>query len=190
MGECYNKVGDIISAIEEAEMEKLDDEMLSIGAEVADAEERVQERRLKEIEESADIVNMLDSPETLYGYSYVSRFEYGLARIRQGSKWGLINEEGEIVLPIKYDVIWKFEGKHRATTRVELNGKIEEIRLCDYSDKAPIPYWEKKKHYQNNSYDEDYSMDDLIRESWYAMTDGMYGDMPDGCDGDYEWLGY
>lgn len=31
---------------------------------------------------------------------------------------------------------------------------------------------------------------DYERETWYAMTDGMYGDMPDGFDGDYDFLGY
>ena len=38
-----------------------------------------------------------------------------------------------------------------------------------------------------NSYDDDY---DYRRESWDAMTDGQYGDMPDGFDGDYSFLGY
>lgn len=31
---------------------------------------------------------------------------------------------------------------------------------------------------------------DWTRESWYAMTDGQYGDMPDGFDGDYSELGF
>ena len=30
---------------------------------------------------------------------------------------------------------------------------------------------------------------DYMRDSWYAMTDGMYGDMPDGFDGDFDFLG-
>ena len=34
--------------------------------------------------------------------------------------------------------------------------------------------------------DDDY---DYMRDSWDAMTDGMYGDMPDGFDGDYSFLG-
>ena len=40
-----------------------------------------------------------------------------------------------------------------------------------------------------DSYDpmDDY---DWRAESWDAMTDGMYGDMPEGFDGDYDWLGY
>ena len=35
--------------------------------------------------------------------------------------------------------------------------------------------------------DSDYN--DYLRDSWDAMTDGMYGDMPDGFDGDYDFLG-
>ena len=30
---------------------------------------------------------------------------------------------------------------------------------------------------------------DYMKDSWDAMTDGMYGDMPDGFDGDYDFLG-
>lgn len=28
------------------------------------------------------------------------------------------------------------------------------------------------------------------RDTWDAMTDGQYGDMPDGFDGDYDFLGF
>ncbi len=28
-----------------------------------------------------------------------------------------------------------------------------------------------------------------MRDSWDAMTDGMYGDMTEGFDGDYDFLG-
>lgn len=36
----------------------------------------------------------------------------------------------------------------------------------------------------------DYDDHDYARDTWDAMTDGMYGDMPDGFDGDYSFLGY
>ena len=36
-------------------------------------------------------------------------------------------------------------------------------------------------------YEDDF---DYEKETWYAMTDGMYGDMPEGFDGDYDWLGF
>lgn len=31
---------------------------------------------------------------------------------------------------------------------------------------------------------------ELMRDTWFAMTEGMYGDMPDDFDGDYDWLGF
>ena len=38
----------------------------------------------------------------------------------------------------------------------------------------------------DNNWDDDY---DYRGESWDAMTDGMYGDMPDDFDGDYSFMG-
>ncbi len=29
-----------------------------------------------------------------------------------------------------------------------------------------------------------------MRDTWDAMTDGMYGDMPEGFAGDFDFLGY
>ena len=29
-----------------------------------------------------------------------------------------------------------------------------------------------------------------MRDTWDAMTDGIYGDMPDDFDGDFSFLGY
>lgn len=46
---------------------------------------------------------------------------------------------------------------------------------------------EKRKSYRSYDY---YDEPDYMRDSWDAMTDGMYGDMPDGFDGDYGFLGY
>lgn len=40
------------------------------------------------------------------------------------------------------------------------------------------------------SYDDGPDYDELARDTWYAMTDGMYGDMPERFDGDYDFLGY
>lgn len=41
--------------------------------------------------------------------------------------------------------------------------------------------------HDRGSYEDDI---DWRKESWYAMTDGQYGDMPDGFDGDYDDFGY
>jgi hypothetical protein len=36
-------------------------------------------------------------------------------------------------------------------------------------------------------YEDDF---DYEKETWDAMTDGMYGDMPEGFDGNFDWLGF
>ena len=36
----------------------------------------------------------------------------------------------------------------------------------------------------------DYDRNDWMEDTWDAMTDGMYGDMPEGFDGDFDWLGW
>ena len=43
-----------------------------------------------------------------------------------------------------------------------------------------------------SDYNNDGNIDDLDydRENWYAMTDGMYGDLPEGFDGDYSFWSY
>jgi TPR repeat protein len=43
---------------------------------------------------------------------------------------------------------------------------------------------------RNSSYDDYEDYHDYERDTWYAMTDGMYGDMPEGFDGDYDFLGF
>ncbi len=94
-------------------------------------------------------------------------------------KWGIIDVNGKEVLPVEYDSVWKFFNKNRKTTFAEKQGIRYEFSLefqCIISDTVS-----ERQHYNN---DYDYKSD-----SWYAMTDGMYGDMPDGFDGDYDFLG-
>ena len=146
------------------------DEKIRIGAAVADAAEKAQEEQLKKIEELGNELSLPKSLQIKYDYSYVSDFEYGLARVRQGKLWGLINKEGEVVLPIQYDEIWKFEGKHRATTNVVLDGETIEIRLCDYSDEAPVPYWEEPRHYSRDRHYDPYPYSGSDCEDEYAGT--------------------
>lgn len=55
----------------------------------------------------------------------------------------------------------------------ELEEKIERINR-EYSYNCDYDYYDEP---------------DYARDTWDAMTDGMYGDMPDGFDGDYDFLG-
>lgn len=47
----------------------------------------------------------------------------------------------------------------------------------------------RKDTYCSRDYYGDYDRPDYAGDTWDAMTDGMYGDMPDGFDGDYSFLG-
>lgn len=42
----------------------------------------------------------------------------------------------------------------------------------------------------NKDYDCYHDSSDWMEDTWYAMTDGAYGDMPDGFDGDFSFMGY
>ena len=47
--------------------------------------------------------------------------------------------------------------------------------------------------YNDDDYDDDYDDyddHDYMRDTWDAMTDGMYGEMPDDFDGEFSFLGY
>ena len=48
----------------------------------------------------------------------------------------------------------------------------------------------KNSHRDYYDYDDGYDDHDCMRDTWDAMTDGMYGDMPDDFDGDFSFLGY
>ena len=39
-------------------------------------------------------------------------------------------------------------------------------------------------------YEDGPSYREMMEDSWDAMTDGQYGDMPEGFDGDFDFLGY
>ena len=46
---------------------------------------------------------------------------------------------------------------------------------------------EKHDYYEGYDYPDDY---DYERDTWNAMTDGQYGEMPEGFDGDYDFTGH
>lgn len=96
-------------------------------------------------------------------------------------KWGIIDTNGNEVLPLEYDCIWKFLGTGRETTNILKDGKRYRFSL---KSKSIIS---KEYRRNNDNYEDDY---DYKRDTWDAMTDGMYGDMPDGFDGDYSCLGF
>lgn len=140
-------------------------------------------------------------------YSWIDGFDQGLARVRSGrvaicqglkdinnikvdkvmhpgqdAKWGIINEEGEEVLAVEYDEIWNFLGKNRFSTKVVKNGESHQVFFHDLNPSLPL----KEYRSSSRSYDDDI---DYEEETWYALTDGQYGDYP-GSGVDYDFLGF
>jgi len=87
------------------------------------------------------VMNVDGEEIVLYGrYDYIGGFDNGLARIKIGktsngkvnsdSKWGLINERGEEVLPVEYDNIWNFYGKGRTSTNIVKGGEVTLYHFC------------------------------------------------------------
>ena len=56
----------------------------------------------------------------------------------QYAKWGIINEEGEEVLPVEYDDIWNFLGKNRFSTKVVKDGESHEVYFHDLNPSLPV----------------------------------------------------
>lgn len=70
-------------------------------------------------------------------FDYIDGFSKGYARVKighatnsrsdSGNKWGIINTNGDIVLPLEYDNIWNFHnGKDLPYTTIKKNGMENE----------------------------------------------------------------
>lgn len=116
------------------------------------------------------------------------------------AKWGIINEKGEEVLPVEYDEIWKFLGKNLSSTKVVKNGVESIVRFdklnpqLNYSGSESSSPIKGRRCYQPNHRNQNYrrpewEKDNLKEDTWWAMTDGMYGDYPGDVD-DYDFLGF
>lgn len=96
-----------------------------------------------------------------YGqFDYIDGFSNGFARVKVGhmtngvinseNKWGIINEKGDIVLPMEYDNIWNFYQKERSTTKVIKNGVEKQF---DFNRGGIVS--EAHRCYNNNNDDDD-----------------------------------
>ncbi|MBO4603182.1 MAG: WG repeat-containing protein [Salinivirgaceae bacterium] len=127
-------------------------------------------------------------------YDWIDAFWRGLARVKigqgvgtgyiPGNKWGIINAKGEEVVPVEYDEIWNFFGKDYPTIRLFNNNTKYQVY---FSNPTKICPWRPtpKNHFSGSTSPS--SRIDWQAETWDAMTDGMYGDMPEGFDGDFDW---
>lgn len=100
------------------------------------------------------------------------------------AKWGIINEQGEEVLPVEYDEVWNFCGKNRLSTKAVKNGVTTEIYFHDLNPSLP------RRTYGQSTYahaDSDYPRRrDGEYEGSYAQDVMGYDDdtIGDAFDGD------
>lgn len=129
-----------------------------------------------------------------YGkYNYIDGFDKGLARVKignvtngqkeNGNKWGLINENGDVVLPIEYDDMWSFYGKNRATVRVVKGDVAQNIVL---SEILGVVEDQESGSLSDNYYADDYGSNYGEYAGSYAQDVEGYSDdvIDDAFDGD------
>ncbi len=127
-----------------------------------------------------------DNPIAIIGEENIKKY-YENARSlhpEDFAKWGIINENGEEVLPVIYDDVWKFFGKNRYTTKVVKDGKSFNVRLSDLN-----PVLSGRVNHLESSYDyDDYSSHYGEFAGTYAQDVMGYSDdvINDAFDGDPE----
>ena len=128
-------------------------------------------------------------------YSWIDGFDNGLARVRignvtngqiqNGSKWGLIDENGKEVLPLEYDSIWTFYGKKRVTTKVVKGNVAHNVILSELFGKdKPQDKGNHSDNYDVNA--DDYGTNYGEYAGSYAQDVEGYSDdvIDDAFDGD------
>lgn len=92
-------------------------------------------------------------------YSWIDAYDHGLARVivNKGNekKWGIINEQGVEVLPVKYDNIWNFVNKNRNSTLVILGIEACYVNLDALAHRDDAQPWDS----QCDDYDDSYQYD-------------------------------
>lgn len=81
-----------------------------------------------------DKLNAISGEENLRQYYIEDRKQ----NPEKYAKWGIINEQGEEVLPLEYDEIWGFYEKKRSSTKVVKAGEESEVYFHDLNHSLPI----------------------------------------------------
>lgn len=108
----------------------------------------------------------------VYDYIWYYNPYWDTLKVKRGSKWGIIMMNGAVILRPIYDRVIVTENYY---TYIDENGNTIK---CDFKDHKLL----KPKFIPDYRADEDY-----WRDSWDAMTDGMYGDYNGGDD--FEFMG-
>jgi hypothetical protein len=99
------------------------------------------------------IIKDLDNWDVVEGKDNIQRYhdENRLKNPQNYAKWGIINEEGEEVLPVEYDDIWNFLGKNRFSTKVVKNGVESDVYFHDLNPSLPIRGTRTDSSYHDDS---------------------------------------
>lgn len=167
-------------------------------------------RRIEEFEEGTWGLVNLQGELIADGYEDIKEFNDGLAAAKKNGKWGYIDKKGKVVIPFRFAKAKSFSDGLAAVAFKIRYGYIDRhnntIIPFKYIEAGDFQEGTASVETSNNGYGE-ISKDGLViewetpsnngrddydyeRDTWDAMTDGQYGDMPDGFDGDYDFLGY
>ena len=93
-------------------------------------------------------------------YDYIDVFDRGYARVKIGkassnikdncNKWGIIDEDGEEILPVKYDKVWNFVGKEYDSVIVE-KGQSQELIYINFGSNSQTDCLD----YKNDCFDDE-----------------------------------
>lgn len=126
-------------------------------------------------------------------YNWIDGFDNGLARVKNGNltngqkengnKWGLIDENGNEVLPLEYNDIWKFYGKKRVSTKVVKDNIAQDVV---FSEILGVNRVQENGNYSDNYYADDYGTSYGKYAGSYAQDVEGYSDdvIDDAFDGD------
>ena len=125
-----------------------------------------------------------------FEYDDANPFTDGLAAVKKGNLWGYIDYNNRVIIDFQFIEAGPFiEGlaKYNNNPFDRLSEPID----YGYISKDGI-YCDRKYKWRNIDDAYDYDRSNRINyeeETWYAMTDGMYGDFP-GSGVDYDTIGF
>ena len=91
-------------------------------------------------------------------------------------------------MPLEYN-IWKFYGKDFPTIKAFKGDREYKFSFEQLNPELEFDSDDEVDFYEDR-FDDRPSYRELMEDTWDAMTDGQYGDMPEGFDGDFDFLGY
>ena len=139
---------------------------------------------------TVELFNVNEESRGITAISSIHKYDI-ITGIAEGDLRIKINHEEEGLKQIQLPNLSIFDEKFRKMVS-------DNEYSTDYKNE-PFKYWfaADEEDFQHHIYhdkkeddDDDAGYDyDSSEESWYAMTDGTYGDYPDDFDGDYDFLG-